>query len=175
VDFRLNAALGVAAAKVFFHKAIKGCQASGPRTVTLDGYATSHRAVREMKVELPVDTKVRSSTYLNNLLEQDRRDVKLRIGPMLGFKQFGTAWSRSLALNCSVESTRDSSTSGATPQRENAPGVWNGDTIKLTSSHPQLGPPFLPCHLRQIPQAAGIIHRTAHPWRRCWRANNWIW
>jgi transposase-like protein len=35
--------------------------------------------------------KVRSSKYLNNLIEQDHRGVKLRIGPMLGFKWFRTA------------------------------------------------------------------------------------
>jgi transposase-like protein len=59
----------------------------------LDGYAASHRAVREMKAdgELPPDTKLRSSKYLNNLVEQDHRGVKLRIGPMLGFKRFRTA------------------------------------------------------------------------------------
>jgi IS6 family transposase len=59
----------------------------------LDGYAASHRAVREMKSddELPADTKLRSSKYLNNLIEQNRRGVKLRIGPMLGFKWFKTA------------------------------------------------------------------------------------
>jgi transposase-like protein len=59
----------------------------------LDGYAASHRAVREMKIDgqLPIDTKLRSSKYLNNLIEQDHRGVKLRIGPMLGFKQFRTA------------------------------------------------------------------------------------
>ncbi len=66
---------------------------TSPRTVTLDGYAASHRAVREMKAdgELPADTKLRSSKYLNNLIEQDHRGVKLRIGPMLGFKRFRTA------------------------------------------------------------------------------------
>jgi len=41
--------------------------------------------------ELPADTKLRSSKYLNNLIEQDHRGVKLRIGPMLGFKWFRTA------------------------------------------------------------------------------------
>ena len=46
-----------------------------------------------MKVDglLPADTKVRSSKYLNNLIEQDHRGVKLRVGPMLGFKWFRTA------------------------------------------------------------------------------------
>ena len=92
VDFRLSPRRDVAAAKAFFRKAIKG-QGSSPRTITLDGYAASHRAVREMKAngELPGDTKLRSSKYLNNLIEQDHRGVKLRIGPMLGFKRFRTA------------------------------------------------------------------------------------
>jgi IS6 family transposase len=41
--------------------------------------------------QIPDHTKLRSSKYLNNLTEQDRRDVKPRIGPMLGFKWFRTA------------------------------------------------------------------------------------
>ena len=92
VDFRLSARRDVVAAKAFFRKAIKG-QGSTPRTITLDGYAASRRAVREMKADgqLPTDTTLRSSKYLNNLIEQDHRGVKLRIGPMLGFKWFTTA------------------------------------------------------------------------------------
>ena len=92
VDFRLSARRDVGAAKAFFRKAIER-QGSLPRTITLDGYAASHRAVREMKTggQLPTDTKIRSSKYLNNLIEQDHRGVKLRIGPVLGFKRFRTA------------------------------------------------------------------------------------
>ena len=92
VDFRLSTRRDVAAAKAFLRKAVKS-QGSTPTTITLDGYAASHRAVREMKADgqLAADTKLRSSTYLNNLIEQDHRSVKLRIGPMLGFKRFRTA------------------------------------------------------------------------------------
>src|SRR5713226_5620836 len=45
VDFRLSAKRDVAAAKAFFRKATKG-QQRAPQTITLDGYAASHRAVR---------------------------------------------------------------------------------------------------------------------------------
>ena len=40
---------------------------------------------------LPKDTKLRSSKYLNNLIEQDHRGVKFRTRPMLGFKSFDSA------------------------------------------------------------------------------------
>jgi transposase-like protein len=92
VDFRLSTRRDVAAAEAFLRKAVKS-QGSTPTTITLDGYAASHRAVREMKADgqLEADTKLRSSKYLNNLIEQDHRGVKLRIGPMLGFKWFRTA------------------------------------------------------------------------------------
>jgi transposase-like protein len=57
------------------------------------GYAASHRAVREMKSDdpLPESTKVRSSMYLNNLTEQDHRQIKSRASAMLGFKRFRSA------------------------------------------------------------------------------------
>jgi transposase-like protein len=92
VDFRLSARRDVAAARAFFRKAIKS-QRRWPQTITLDGYAASHRAVRELKTDglLPVKTKLRSSKYLNNVIEQDHRGVKQRIAVMLGFKGFKNA------------------------------------------------------------------------------------
>jgi transposase-like protein len=92
VDFRLSATRKVAAAKAFFRKAIKSQQRC-PQTITLDGYAASHRAVRELKADgsLPADAKLCSSKYLNTLIEQDHRGVKQRIAVMLGFKRFTNA------------------------------------------------------------------------------------
>ncbi|MEM5389946.1 IS6 family transposase [Paraburkholderia phymatum] len=92
VDFRLSARRDVAGAKAFFAKAIRS-QGRAPATITLDGYAASHRAVREMRADeiLPEDTTLRSSKYLNNLIEQDHRNIKSRINAMLGFKCFRNA------------------------------------------------------------------------------------
>ena len=90
VDFRLNR--DVKAAKAFFRKALK-TQGRSPVSITLDGYSASHRAVRELPSENPrwKDTRLRSSKYLNNRIEQDHRNVKSRIKPMLGFKVFDQA------------------------------------------------------------------------------------
>lgn len=92
VDFRLSSRRDVAAAKLFFRKTLK-TQKRPPHVMTLDGYAASHRAVRELPYESEVgnNTKLRSSKYLNNMIEQDHRGIKARIGPMLGFKRFRRA------------------------------------------------------------------------------------
>jgi transposase-like protein len=50
VDVRLGAKRDVTAAKAFFRKAIKS-QRRYPQTITLDGYAASHRAMRERKAD----------------------------------------------------------------------------------------------------------------------------
>jgi transposase-like protein len=92
VDFRLSPRRNVASAKAFFRKAIRS-QGRSPETITLDGYAASHRAVRELQKQgrLADLRELRSSKYLNNLIEQDHRNVKSRLGVMLGLKSFGSA------------------------------------------------------------------------------------
>lgn len=92
IDFRLSHKRDVVAAKAFLRKALK-MQGRARSIITLDGYAASHRAVREMPTEDAAwkDTKLRSSKYLNNQIEQDHRAVKLRVGSVLGFKHFDRA------------------------------------------------------------------------------------
>ncbi|WP_245610774.1 IS6 family transposase [Xenophilus azovorans] len=92
VDFRLSANRDVKAAKAFFRKALQ-TQGRPPLSITLDGYVASHRAVRELPAQSPrwQGTRLRSSRYLNNMVEQDHRGVKSRIKPMLGFKVFDRA------------------------------------------------------------------------------------
>src|SRR5690242_6965182 len=79
------------AAKRFFSRATR--QHGAPRVITLDGYAASHRAVAKLKEvgTLPHRVRIRTSKYLNNLIEQDHRRIKQRLRPMLGFKHFETA------------------------------------------------------------------------------------
>ena len=92
VDFLLRAKRDVDAAKAFFRRAFKS-QGGLPRAITLDGYQASHRAARECLGEhrRGKRTKLRSWKYLNDMIEQDHRSVKLRLGPMLGFKRFRNA------------------------------------------------------------------------------------
>ena len=57
--------------------------------------ATKHRTRLSLSLKaegvLPANVVVRTSKYLNNLVEQDHRRVKQRYYPMLGFKRFGNA------------------------------------------------------------------------------------
>ena len=91
VDFLLSQQRDVNAAKAFLRKAMNGQRV--PIKVTLDAYAASHRAVADLKDdgELPKRVVVRSSKYLNNLIEQDHRRIKQQLRPMLGLKSFETA------------------------------------------------------------------------------------
>lgn len=91
VDFYLSSKRDVNAAKAFLRKAMKSQRI--PMKITLDAYAASHRAVADLKEsgELPKRVRVRTSKYLNNLIEQDHRRIKQRLRPMLGLKTFRTA------------------------------------------------------------------------------------
>src|SRR6202140_5444290 len=91
VEFYLSRTRDVNAARTFLSKAIRNQRM--PTKITLDAYAASHRAVADLKEsgELLKRVQVRSNKYLNNLIEQDHRQVKQRLRPMLGLKSFPTA------------------------------------------------------------------------------------
>ena len=52
-----------------------------PHKITLNGYQASHRGAAEALSEHPEGNqcKIRSSKYVNNLIEQDHRSIKLRL------------------------------------------------------------------------------------------------
>jgi len=91
VDFLLSEHRDIAAAKRFFTQAVM--YHGPPERITVDGYSATHSAVAELKKEgmLSLELKVRTSKFLNNIIEQDHRRVKQRIYLMLGFKNFAHA------------------------------------------------------------------------------------
>jgi transposase-like protein len=93
VDFLLRPDRSIAAAQTFFRKALSTSLPRWPRKITLDGHKQSHLALRLLRREDPKWTyvQVRSSQYLNNLIEQDHRAVKRRCASMGGFKSFRSA------------------------------------------------------------------------------------
>jgi transposase-like protein len=90
IDFMLRPDRGDAAAQAFFRRAAASHPHRPPRKVTLDGHVPSHRALRR---EQPAGrrVRVRSSKYLNNIIEQDHRAIKRRCASMKGFKSFANA------------------------------------------------------------------------------------
>jgi transposase-like protein len=91
VDFRLNEDRDIAAAERFFTRAIE--QHGAPDNITLEGDPATHAAIAELKESgvLRPQAKVRTSKYLNHLVEQEHRRVKQRTYPMLGCKKFANA------------------------------------------------------------------------------------
>ena len=125
VGFLLSGKRDVAAAERFFSKAMKN---NGPlRVITMDAYAASHRAVAEMKSArtLPRRVGVRSNKCLNNIIEQDHRRIKHRIGPMLGFKRFDTAAITICGIELAAKMRKQQFKIGKLPRRpKTTPGIW---------------------------------------------------
>jgi transposase-like protein len=92
VDFFLSQSRDVRAAKTLFRHAL--LKHGDPLSITLYAYAAFHRALRELKASGEIyyhKMRIRSCAYLNNVVEQDHRQVKSRVQPMLGFQSFTNA------------------------------------------------------------------------------------
>lgn len=83
---------GSRAAQAFFRKALATLAPRVPRKITLDGHVPSRRALWLLRREQPCwrNVNVRTSRYLNNIVEQDHRAIKRRCASMAGFKSFRT-------------------------------------------------------------------------------------
>nr|WP_181375171.1 IS6 family transposase [Pectobacterium carotovorum]ALG88708.1 ISYps1 transposase [Pectobacterium carotovorum] len=91
IDFLLTAKRDVAAALRFFRKAIR--HHGEPDAVTIDKSGANTAALAALNADKPEEETItiRQSKYLNNLVEQDHRNIKRRTRSMLGFKSFRRA------------------------------------------------------------------------------------
>ncbi|STV77884.1 tranposase [Klebsiella variicola] len=91
IDFLLTARRDAAAALRFFRKAIRNH--GEPEVVTIDKSGANTAALATLNADNPEKEAItiRQSKYLNNLIEQDHRNIKRRIRQMLGFKSFRRA------------------------------------------------------------------------------------
>lgn len=91
IDFLLTARRDAAAALRFFRKAIR--HHGEPEVVTIDKSGASTAAPGTLNAGKPEEESIsiRQNKYLNNLVEQDHRNIKRRIRQMLGFRSFRRA------------------------------------------------------------------------------------
>jgi transposase-like protein len=89
VDFLLRAHRDKAAARCYFEKAID--RNGAPETVTMDKSGANLTALQAINAERETPIRVRQVKYLNNIVEQDHREIKRRTRPMMGFKDFRCA------------------------------------------------------------------------------------
>ncbi len=93
LDFMLRAKRDGKAAARFFRKVLKGQHTRTPRVITVDKNAAYPIAIETLKGDEIIDkeTQLRQSKYLNNIIEQDHRNIKRIVKPMMGFKSFNSA------------------------------------------------------------------------------------
>lgn len=91
IDFLLTAKRDAAAALRFFRKAIR--HHGEPEVVTIDKSGANTAALSTLNADKREEENItiRQSKYLNNLVEQDHRNIKRRVRQMLGFNVFRRA------------------------------------------------------------------------------------
>jgi transposase, IS6 family len=94
IDFLLTDRRDAAAAKRFFRRALLNEGNSMPRVINVDKNPAYPRAVEDLKREGVVTRRcrLRQCKYLNNVVEQDHRNVKRRTWLAKGYGSLWTAW-----------------------------------------------------------------------------------
>ena len=87
VECRLSEKRDFEAAEDFFKSALDISE-TPPEKVTTDGHKSYPRSIEEV---LGTDVEHRTNQYLNNLIEQNHREIKQRYGPMKCFGNFHSA------------------------------------------------------------------------------------
>ena len=93
LDFMLSAKRDSKAAARFFRKVLEGQHIQSPRVITVDKNAAYPAAIDALKADETIEkeAELRQSKYLNNVVEQDHRNIKRIVKPMMGFKTFNSA------------------------------------------------------------------------------------
>ena len=86
IDYLLTAKRDMKAAKRFFTKAIKNN--GQPELVNVDKSGSNKAALNSINEETEEQIEILQCKYLNNIVEQDHRNIKRITRPMLGFKNF---------------------------------------------------------------------------------------
>jgi transposase, IS6 family len=94
IDFLLTAKRDATAAKRFFRRALAHPGNPMPRVINVDKNRAYPIAVKELKNEGTIRRRcrLRQCKYLNNIVEQDHRNVKRRTWLAKGYGSVPTAW-----------------------------------------------------------------------------------
>ena len=93
IEFMLSAKRDVSAAKRFFKKMMRAEHRRLSFSISVDKNAAYPEAFSSSQAEkiVPPDCKLRRVKYLNNVIEQDHRFIKKKVGASQCFKRFQTA------------------------------------------------------------------------------------
>ena len=90
LDFYLSENRDAAAAKQFVSKVLAAGNHPRPRVINVDGNPSYPHAVSRLRQEQRLGQRCRcqTSSYLNNIVEQDHRALERRINAKQGFRSF---------------------------------------------------------------------------------------